>query len=160
MIARAARLETPTSLLWSSRHGHRVLRVQSQPSGARHTIALEVGGQRLRLTAHGNERHLEQLAALVNQRVEEIQRTAKGAPASTQLALVALDLADEILACRRKLEDAQRDAARAVAEADDRARAAEHAARSAIADALAEIDRAIAADDAALADARAGVESA
>ena len=41
------------------------MRVQSQGTGARHTVALEVGGQRLRLTAHGNEKHLEGLAALV-----------------------------------------------------------------------------------------------
>ena len=136
------------------------MRVQSQGTGARHTVALEVGGQRLRLTAHGNEKHLEGLAALVNQRVEEMQKSAKGAPASTTLALVALDLADEIIACRRKLEDAQRDAARAVAEADDRARAAEQSARVAIAEALAEIDRAIAADDALVADALAASESA
>ncbi len=136
------------------------MRVQSQGTGARHTVALEVGGQRLRLTAHGNEKHLEGLAALVNQRVEEMQKSAKGAPASTTLALVALDLADEIIACRRKVEDAQRDAARAVAEADDRARAAEQSARVAIAEALAEIDRAIAADDALVADALAASESA
>jgi cell division protein ZapA (FtsZ GTPase activity inhibitor) len=136
------------------------VRVQSQGTGARHTVALEVGGQRLRLTAHGNEKHLEGLAALVNQRVEEMQKSAKGAPASTTLALVALDLADEIIACRRKVEDAQRDAARAVAEADDRARAAEQSARVAIAEALAEIDRAIAADDALVADALAASESA
>ncbi len=127
------------------------MRVQSTPSGARNSIALEVGGQRLRLTANGNERHLESLAALVNQRVEDIQRSAKGAPASTQLALVALDLADEIMACRRKVEEAQREAARAVAEAEERARTVEQAARVAISDALAEIDRAIAADEALLA---------
>jgi cell division protein ZapA (FtsZ GTPase activity inhibitor) len=134
--------------------------VQPTPPATRHTIALEVGGQRLRLTAHGNERHLEQLASVVNQRVEEIQRTAKGAPASTQLALVALDLADEVIACRRKLEEAQREAARAVAEADERARVAEQTARTAIADALAEIDLAIAADDALMADATRASESA
>lgn len=134
--------------------------MQPTPPATRHTIALEVGGQRLRLTAHGNERHLEQLASVVNQRVEEIQRTAKGAPASTQLALVALDLADEVIACRRKLEEAQREAARAVAEADERARVAEQTARTAIADALAEIDLAIAADDALMADATRASESA
>lgn len=134
--------------------------MQPSPPATRHTIALEVGGQRLRLTANGNERHLEQLASVVNQRVEEIQRTAKGAPASTQLALVALDLADEILSSRRKLEEAQRDAARAIAEAEERARNAERTARAAIADALAEIDRAIAADDALLAESASSSESA
>ena len=133
-------------------------RVQSTTPATRHTIALEVGGQRLRLTAHGNERHLEQLASVVNQRVEEIQRSAKGAPASTQLALVALDLADEVIACKRKLEEAQREAARAVAEAEERAREVERSARAAIIDALAEIDRAIAADDAVTSEASA-VES-
>lgn len=125
--------------------------MQQSSSGARQAIALEVGGQRLRLTAHGNEQHLEQLAAVVNRRVEDMQKTAKGAGSATVLALVALDLADELAATRRRLDEAQRESAKALAEADTRVRAAEDAARTAIADALSEIDRALAADDEALA---------
>lgn len=125
--------------------------MQITPPGARHTIVLEVGGQRLRLAASANERHLESLAALVNERAETVQRSARGAAPSTLLALVALDLADEIVACRRKVDEAQREAARAVSDAESRARAVEEAARRAVADALAEVDRALAADDAYLA---------
>lgn len=117
----------------------------------RQTVALEVGGQRLRLTAQGNERHLEQLAATVNGRVEALAKGAKGAPASTLLAMAALDLADELTALRKKLDEAQRDASQRVAEADARARRAEQVAREAIAEVLTDIDRAIAADDALVA---------
>lgn len=117
----------------------------------RPTVALEVGGQRLRLTAQGNERHLEQLAATVNGRVEALAKGVKGAPAATLLAMAALDLADELTALRRKLDEAQRASAERVAEADARARRAEQVAREAIAEALSDIDRALAADDAVVA---------
>lgn len=117
----------------------------------RPTVALEVGGQRLRLAVQGNERHLEQLAATVNGRVEALAKGVKGAPASTLLAMAALDLADELTALRRKLDDAQRESAQRVAEADARARRAEQVAREAIAEALSDIDRALAADDAVVA---------
>jgi cell division protein ZapA (FtsZ GTPase activity inhibitor) len=113
-----------------------------------------VGGQRLRLTAHGNEHHLEALAALVNQRVDDLHRSAKGATPSTLLALAALDLADEALASRRRAEEAQREAAQAIAAAEARAAAIEQSSRQAIAEALAEIDRALADDAASMQPAR------
>jgi cell division protein ZapA len=122
--------------------------VQNPP---RQTVSLEVGGQRLRLTAQGNERHLEALAATVNGRVETLAKGVKGAPASTLLAMAALDLADELTALRKKLDEAQRDASQRVAEADARARRAEQVAREAIAEVLTDIDRAIASDDALVA---------
>ncbi len=83
---------------------------------------------------------------MVNQRVETIQKSAKSAPPSTLLALVALDLADELLTARRRAEEAQRDAERKVGEVEARARNVEEAARQAVAEAIAEIDRALVAD--------------
>ena len=120
--------------------------MQQSSSGARPTVAIEVAGQRLRLAAHGDPGHLEALAAVVNQRVETIQKSAKSAPPSTLLALVALDLADELLAARRRADEAQRDAERRVGEVEARARNVEEAARQAVAEAIAEIDRALVAD--------------
>jgi cell division protein ZapA (FtsZ GTPase activity inhibitor) len=65
--------------------------------------------------------------------------------------MAALDLADELTALRKKLDEAQRDASQRVAEADARARRAEQVAREAIAEVLTDIDRAIASDDALVA---------
>ena len=67
------------------------------------------------------------------------------------LAMAALDLADELSAVRRKLDEAQREANARLAEAEARARRAEQVAREAIAEALTDIDRALAADDALVA---------
>lgn len=132
----------------SARGANSVAPVQNPP---RQTVALDVGGQRLRLASQGNERHLEQLAATVNGRVEALSKAAKGASPSTLLAMAALDLADELTALRRKLEEAQREGTARAAEADARARRAEQVAREAIAEALSDIDRALAADDALVA---------
>ncbi len=122
--------------------------MQSQP---RPSINLDVGGQRLRLSAHGNEGHLEQLATVVNGRVETLSKGVKGASPGALLAMAALDLADELSAVRRKLDEAQREANARLAEAEARARRAEQVAREAIAEALTDIDRALAADDALVA---------
>jgi len=128
----------------SARGANSVAAVQNPP---RQTVALDVGGQRLRLASQGNERHLEQLAATVNGRVEALSKAAKGASPSTLLAMAALDLADELTSLRRKLEEAQREGTVRAAEADARAWRAEQVAREAIAEALSDIDRALAADD-------------
>jgi cell division protein ZapA (FtsZ GTPase activity inhibitor) len=121
--------------------------MQIPPSG-KQTVALDVAGQRIRLASNGNEQHLEQLAVFVNKRVEEVQRSAKGVPPATLLALVALDLADELTSTRRKAEETHRELMRNVTDAESRVRTAEDAARVVIGEALAEIDQAIAADDA------------
>ncbi len=114
----------------------------------RHTIVLEVAGQKLRLAANADPGHLERLAALINERVETVQRSTRTATASTLLALVALDVADELVSTRRKVEEAHAEARRLVAAAEARALDIEQSARRAVAEALAEIDRALEADDA------------
>lgn len=111
-------------------------------------MTIEVGGQRLRLSANADPQHLESLASLVNERVEAVSRSARGAGTPTVLALVALDLADEVLASRRRVDDAKTEANARVEAAEARAKEVERAARDAVAEALVEIDRALA-DDAA-----------
>ena len=106
------------------------------------TVAVEVAGQRLRLNAHADPQHIERLAGLVNERVETIQRAAKGAGMPTILALLALDLADELHATRRRAEEAQARSKEELDRTRAHARQVEQSAREAIADVLAEIDRA------------------
>lgn len=113
----------------------------------RAAIALEIGGQRIRLRAHADETHLTRLAQVVNDRFATLNNNARGAAPATVLALVALDLADELAEARKRLEEAREEARRAVAAAEAAAREVEHAARRAVADAIEEIDRALAAED-------------
>jgi|LNFM01.1.fsa_nt_gb cell division protein ZapA (FtsZ GTPase activity inhibitor) len=115
----------------------------------RAAIALEIGGQRIRLRAHADETHLVELAKLVNDRFSTIQGSTRNAAPATVLALVALDLADELATARRKADEARDEAKRAVAAAEAREREVEAAARRAVAEAIEEIDRALAAEDSA-----------
>ena len=109
-------------------------------------MVLEIAGQRLRLNANTDEKHLELLAKLVNERFEAIQRSTKNSIPATLLALVALDLADELLGAKKKVDEAREEGRRAVAAAEARAREVEHMARRAVAEAIAEIDRTLGAD--------------
>lgn len=99
----------------------------------------------MRLTAaSADPGHLERLAALVNGRVEKMQGSTRHPSPATLLALVALDLSDEMLAesarhqkaheaseeklralhaeCVRKMREAQAECERKVAECEERAR--------------------------------------
>lgn len=107
------------------------------------TVSVEVAGQRLRLSAHADPQHIERLAGLVNERVETIQRAAKGAGMPTILALLALDLADELHATKRRAEESQTRSKEELERTRAHARQVEQSAREAIADVLAEIDRAL-----------------
>lgn len=117
------------------------------PPAARPAIQLEVGGQKLRLSANADPAHLEVLAAMVNERITALQRGTRSATHATLLALVALDLADEVVAARKRADEARADRDRAVAEAaHDVARCREEA-RVALTEAIAEVDRALLDDD-------------
>jgi cell division protein ZapA (FtsZ GTPase activity inhibitor) len=107
------------------------------------TVSVEIAGQRLRLSAHADPEHIERLAGMVNERVETIQRAARGAGTPTILALLALDLADELHATRRRAEESQSRAKDELERARAHAAQVEHSAREAIAEVLAEIDRAL-----------------
>lgn len=116
-----------------------------EPQRSHPTVVLEIAGQQLQVRAHNADAaHLQRLAAIVNERVEA-QRRVSNNP-RTVLVLAALDLADEVLSCRHKLEAVQEEARRAVALAEERARQIEQMARQAIAAAIEEIDRTLARD--------------
>jgi cell division protein ZapA (FtsZ GTPase activity inhibitor) len=74
-----------------------------RPVGVKHTVTLEIAGTKFRLVADADEQHLEELAALVNERVAKLDAGGKGAGAAQLLALVALGLADDLLTAQRKL---------------------------------------------------------
>jgi len=117
------------------------------PSGARPAIQLEVGGHKLRLSANADPAHLESLAAMVNERIAAMQRGARGATHATVLALVALDLADEVVSARKRADEARTARDRAVADAAREVSQCREEARAALTEALAEVDRALLDDD-------------
>jgi cell division protein ZapA len=96
--------------------------------GVKHTVTLEIAGTKFRLVADADEQHLEELAAIVNERVAKLDPGGKLTAASQLLALVALGLADDLLTAEKKLREVDR------------------LTRTTIADVIARIDSRLAAD--------------
>ncbi len=122
--------------------------VSSAATTIRQPIALEIAGQRLRLNANAEPGHLERLALLVNERCDEMKRNTRSNVPATLLALVCLDLADELTAARRELDEFKGRTTTALEAAETRARDVESLARRAVTDAIQEIDRLLAQDEA------------
>jgi cell division protein ZapA (FtsZ GTPase activity inhibitor) len=89
------------------------------------TIALEIAGTKFRLVSDAEQDHLQELATMINERVEKLSRGGARSSASSGqlLALVALELADELRGSQAKLQEVER------------------LTRSAIGNAIARIDR-------------------
>ena len=93
------------------------------------TIALEIAGTKFRLISDADQQHLQELAAMINERVEKMSRGgARSASSGQLLALAALDLADELRSAETRLQEVER------------------LTRSAIGNAIARIDRRLADD--------------
>jgi cell division protein ZapA (FtsZ GTPase activity inhibitor) len=93
------------------------------------TIALEIAGTKFRLITDADEQHLQELAAMINGRVEKMSRgSARSAASSQLLALAALDLADELRSAETRLQEVER------------------LTRTAVGNAIARIDRRLAED--------------
>jgi len=61
------------------------------------TVTLEIAGTKFRLVSDADETYLHELAAIVNERVENLGGKTSRVTTPTQLlALVALDLADDL----------------------------------------------------------------
>ena len=92
------------------------------------TIALEIAGTKFRLVSDAEQDHLHELAAMINERVEKLSRGGVRSSASSGqlLALIALELADELRGSQAKLQEVER------------------LTRSAIGNAIARIDRRLA----------------
>ena len=92
-------------------------------------ITIEIAGAKYRMTSDSDEGHLEKLAAVVNERVASLgARAARTASPAQLLAIVALGLADDLLAVEK------------------RARTIEDVTRKAITNAIERIDRRLEAD--------------
>jgi cell division protein ZapA (FtsZ GTPase activity inhibitor) len=83
------------------------------------TITLEIAGTRFRLVSDADQDHLQELAAMVNERVDKLNRGGARSSASSGqlLALAALDLADELKSAQRKLQEVERLTRSAIANA-------------------------------------------
>jgi cell division protein ZapA (FtsZ GTPase activity inhibitor) len=69
------------------------------------TITLEIAGTRFRLVSDADQDHLQELASMINERVEKLNRSgARSASSGQLLALAALELADELKSSRAKLQ--------------------------------------------------------
>ena len=74
------------------------------------TITVEIAGTKFRLVADADEAHLQELARIVNERVDKLGGTGRGgASAAHLLALAALGLADDMRTARAKLTELERD---------------------------------------------------
>ncbi len=70
----------------------------------KHTVTLEIAGTKFRLIADADEKHLADLASMVNDRVAKLGGGGR-ASAAQVLALVALGLADDLKSSERKLRE-------------------------------------------------------
>jgi cell division protein ZapA (FtsZ GTPase activity inhibitor) len=71
------------------------------------TITLEIAGTRFRLVSDADQDHLQELASMINERVEKLNRggaRSSSASSGQLLALAALELADELKSSRAKLQ--------------------------------------------------------
>lgn len=90
----------------------------------KHQVTLEIAGARYKMTSDADEGHLRRLAEMVNERIEALgTKAARTASPAQMLAVVALGLADDLLASeekRHRIEGATRDAVtRAIARIDE-----------------------------------------
>jgi cell division protein ZapA (FtsZ GTPase activity inhibitor) len=88
------------------------------------TVTLDIAGVRYRMASDADEAHLGRLAALINERIEQLgPKVAKTATPAQLLAVVALGLADELVQSeerRRAVERTTHDAVqRVIARIDD-----------------------------------------
>lgn len=68
------------------------------------TITVEIAGTKFRLVADADDAHLQELAAMVNERVDKLNASgARGASSAHLLALAALGLADDLRTAQVRL---------------------------------------------------------
>lgn len=95
------------------------------PVTDKRTVTLEIAGAKYRMTSDADESHLVSLADLINERIDALGPKAQRTATPAQLlAVVALGLADDLLAAerrRREIEQLTRDAiTSAIARIDER----------------------------------------
>lgn len=85
------------------------------------TITLEIAGTKFRLVVDSDEAHLRQLAATVNERIEQLgDRASRTATPAQLLALAALGLADDLSSTEQRLLQVEDVTRRAIGSAIER----------------------------------------
>ena len=89
------------------------------------TVTLEIAGSKYRMTSDADEEHLQGLARMINERIEDLGPKAKRTATPAQLlAVVALGLADDLVIAERRRRDVERltrdTVERAIARIDER----------------------------------------
>lgn len=91
----------------------RRLDVECKPSlgsgpNVKTTVTLEIAGAKYRMVSDADETHLQNLARLVNERVQALgDKAGRTASPNQVLALVALGLADDLVSAENRLEKLQ-----------------------------------------------------
>jgi cell division protein ZapA (FtsZ GTPase activity inhibitor) len=84
-------------------------------------VTIELGGQKYRMNADADEGHLEKLASIVDERITALGvRAARTASPAQLLAIVALGLADELMAAEKRCRSVEDITRKAITSAIDR----------------------------------------
>ncbi len=72
------------------------------------TVTLEIAGAKYRMTSDADEAHLQRLADMINQRINDLgPKAARSATPAQMLAVVALGLADDLLTSEGRREQVE-----------------------------------------------------
>lgn len=89
--------------------------------GNKNTVTLEIAGTKVRMTSDADEAFLNQLASSINERVAGFgPKAARTASPAQLLAMVAMDLAADLVTAEHRLEDLEELTRRTVEDAISR----------------------------------------
>lgn len=69
------------------------------------TVTIRILGQEYKVKAGGNEEHIQSLSRYVNQKVFDVQQQGRAISTMELVAIVMLDLADEVSKARSELKE-------------------------------------------------------
>lgn len=84
-------------------------------------VTIELAGQKYRMNSDADEGHLEKIASLVEERITALGvRAARTASPAQLLAIVALGLADDLIAAEKRCRSVEEITRKAITNAIDR----------------------------------------
>jgi cell division protein ZapA (FtsZ GTPase activity inhibitor) len=69
------------------------------------TVTIRILGQEYKIKAGGNEEHIQSLSRYVNQKVFDVQQQGRAVSTMELVAIVMLDLADEVSKAKSELRE-------------------------------------------------------
>jgi cell division protein ZapA (FtsZ GTPase activity inhibitor) len=69
------------------------------------TVTIRILGQEYKIKAGGNEEHIQSLSRYVNQKVFDVQQQGRAISTMELVAIVMLDLADEVSKAKSELRE-------------------------------------------------------